>query len=97
MHVELAPSAMQDLAEIGAFIGRDSPARAKAFVMALEGQCLRLRENFLRHPVLRGSETDSIRRLIYRDYLIFYRVEQTRVSVLRIVHGARDLDAIFDL
>lgn len=97
MKVVLAPEAINDLIEIGSFIGRDSPARARAFVNALQAQCLSLQENFFRHPIFRGSDEDSIRRLNYREYMIFYKVTPTCVSIVRVIHGARDLDTIFDL
>ncbi len=28
----------------------------------------------------------------FKDYLIFYKVEEERVEVLRVLHGARDLE-----
>jgi plasmid stabilization system protein ParE len=38
----------------------------------------------------------GIRRRPFRDYLIFYRIEAGRITVLRIIHGARDYDRILD-
>jgi toxin ParE1/3/4 len=96
MRVTLADTAKADLVALSAFIGRDSPARASAFVSRLKRQCRSLSENFLRNPVFSRSENDSIHKAIYREYIIFYKVMADRVVILRIVHGARDLDAIFD-
>ena len=96
MRVLLSELARADLVEIGSHIGRDSPGRAAQFVARLKQQCEALQENFFRHPVHIGSENDSIRRAIYREYIIFYRVETNLVSILRIVHGARNLDVLFD-
>jgi toxin ParE1/3/4 len=31
----------------------------------------------------------------YRNYLIFYRASDAELRVLRVLHGARDIDAIF--
>jgi toxin ParE1/3/4 len=34
----------------------------------------------------------------FRDYLIFYRIQEQQVEILRLLHGARDLESIlFDL
>lgn len=96
MRVTLADTAKADLAALGAFIGRDSPARASAFIALLKRQCQSLQENFLRHPVFITLESESIRRSIYREYMIFYKVMPDRIVILRIVHGARNLDVLFD-
>ena len=32
----------------------------------------------------------------YRNYLIFYRVAGDAIEILRVVHGARDLDRVLD-
>lgn len=97
MRVTLTDTAKADLAAVSSFISQDSPARASAFVASLKRQCRSLGENFLRNPVFVHSENDSIRRAIYREYMIFYKVMPDRISILRIVHGARNLDALFDL
>ena len=96
MRVTLTDTAKADLAAIGDFIRRESPTRAAAFVALLMTHCRGLGENFFRYPPFPISENDSIRRAIFRNYIIFYRVMPDRVSILRIVHGARDLDLIFD-
>jgi toxin ParE1/3/4 len=30
----------------------------------------------------------------FQDYLVFYRVQDDRVEILRVLHGARDLEGI---
>jgi toxin ParE1/3/4 len=32
----------------------------------------------------------------FKSYLIFYRVQSDEIEVVRVIHGARDLSAIFD-
>jgi len=51
----------------------------------------------IEHPML-GAQDDRLRgrrRLIEGPYLIVYRLMNDEVRVVRVVHGARDLDAIF--
>lgn len=31
----------------------------------------------------------------FNDYLIFYRVTKTRIDICRILHGRRDIEAVF--
>jgi toxin ParE1/3/4 len=44
-------------------------------------------------PLLQGLRRWRIK--AFTDYLIFYQVNQLRIAVLRVVHGARDLAIIF--
>ena len=30
----------------------------------------------------------------FQDYLVFYRVQEERIEILRVLHGARDLEGI---
>lgn len=39
---------------------------------------------------------DGVRIAVHGYYLIVYRVRDEGVQILRIVHGARDLDALFE-
>ena len=39
-------------------------------------------------------ESAGIRRQVYGNYLIFYRVNVSTVEVLHILHGARDYEQI---
>jgi toxin ParE1/3/4 len=32
----------------------------------------------------------------FRNYLIFYRVTASELQALRVIHGARDIDQVFD-
>ena len=39
-------------------------------------------------------EQTGVRRRIYENYLIFYRVTETRVEILHILNGAQDHETI---
>jgi len=41
--------------------------------------------------VLREDLAAGLRALQVQGYLIFYRVEEERVLILRVIHGARDI------
>jgi toxin ParE1/3/4 len=41
--------------------------------------------------ILRG---EPIRKRVHGDYLIFYRVRGRQVEIVRILHGARDWNAL---
>jgi toxin ParE1/3/4 len=46
------------------------------------------------YPLVPRYEQWGIRRCVYRDYLIFYRVHETLIEVIRILNGAQDYEAL---
>jgi addiction module RelE/StbE family toxin len=86
--------AKQDLTEIGDHIASDSPQRAVAFVRALRASALKLARRPKAFAILPRYAPLGIRRHVHGNYLIFYRIEGEQVSVIRILHGARDYDAL---
>ena len=45
------------------------------------------------HPALAGVRFFPVSR--FRNYLVFYRPVADGIEVIRVVHGARDIDTIF--
>ncbi len=89
MKVSLAPEARADLKSISSWIDNDNPTRADSFVDELERACATLERRPYRFPAVPAAGRD-LRKRAYRDYLIFYRVLENQVEVVRIVHGKRD-------
>jgi toxin ParE1/3/4 len=96
MKVILGPPARADLGEIARWIARDNPARASSFVDELEAKCAGLAIHPLRFPVVRQGRGFVVRKRVHGSYLIFYRLGETHVEVMRIVHSARDWATLFD-
>ena len=94
MKVVLTERALADLDEIADWIGRDDWDRAEAFVDDLESRCMTLSRYPRRYPLVPGATAGSLRKLSYSGYLIFYRMIETQVEIVRIVHGARDWAAL---
>jgi toxin ParE1/3/4 len=92
--VRLTRSAEADLIAVADWIGRDNPARAIGFARELHARCMSLVARPRRFPVARIVRGARIRKLAYRNYLIFYVVGADSVDVIRIVHGARDWAAL---
>lgn len=93
-HVELTDTAQLDIAEIWAFIARDSVSDANRFIRRLERQVQTLRRFPNRCPLIPENEVlnTRYRHLIYGKYRTIFRVSGKTVYVLRIIHGARLLD-----
>ena len=43
---------------------------------------------------MRRYEHLGLRRLVFRGYLVFYKVEADHVFIIPILHGARDYEAV---
>lgn len=94
MIVEITAGAEADLEAIGDFIARDNPTRAASFIRELHRLCLELGEMPEAWQVVPRYEQHGIRRRVHGRYLIFYRIGQDRVTVLHILNGAMDFEAI---
>ena len=95
MKLQLSPAAQDDLEAIGDFIAQDSPTNAVRFVMALRAQCQRL----LKAPMayVAGPELgDGLRSCAHGRYVIFFRPTAELVRIERILHSARDVQALLN-
>jgi len=92
--VVLAKSAIADLESIADWIAADSPERAVSFILLLRSRCLQLADMPLAYPLVPRYESNSIRRRPVGDYLIFYRLQDNRVEIVHVLHGARDYEVL---
>jgi toxin ParE1/3/4 len=88
------PAAEDDLLEVALWIARDSPERAMRFVAALRERATQILA-FPSAAPLRPELGEGVRAVVFRGYILAYRLEDDQVIILRIVHGARDLVALF--
>lgn len=95
MRLQLTPEADTDLEEIGDRIAERSPMRAVSYVRELRQRCALILT--LPHAgAPRPQWGDGIRIVIHGKYLIVHRVRADVVQILRVVHGARNLDQLFE-
>jgi len=94
VRVVLSAQAKADLREIAFYIARHNKVRAISFVRELQQKATEIGEMPRAFPIVPRYEHQGVRRRVYRNYLIFYRVETGRVLVIHILHGARDYEAI---
>jgi toxin ParE1/3/4 len=95
------PAANRDLIDCFVYIGRDSEESATRFLRAAE-------ETFFDLAAMPGmgvatsfinSEIRNLRRWRIRDFenfLIFYRPFDDGIEVIRVLHGAREIERLFD-
>jgi toxin ParE1/3/4 len=89
------PLAGADIAGIWDYIAEDSVMQADAWVDRLDGK-LRL---LSAQPMMGRARDDlspGIRSMPFGRYVIFYAPLADGIDVIRVLHSARDIDAVFD-
>ncbi len=93
--VQVNIEAEEDLIDVWASIAVHNPVAADKYV-----RLLGLRIDSLFEMPERGAMRDDVqkgmRMLVEGKHLIFYRVLEGRVEVVRVIHGSRDLTKIFN-
>ena len=92
--------AKRDIAQIACFIADDNEAGAERFLEAVEASLIALARmphigvgRHFRTP--KFADVRMWRVKGFENYLIFYRPRKQGIEVLRVTHGARDIEALF--
>ncbi|HEY2760724.1 MAG TPA: type II toxin-antitoxin system RelE/ParE family toxin [Pirellulales bacterium] len=89
--VERSNPAENDLFSIAEYIARDNPSAAAQWLDEIEKKF-----NLLATQPLMGEAVDQIRkglrRFTHGAYLIFYEPLPNGIALIRILHGARQID-----
>src|SRR5215204_5138152 len=94
------PQAERDIEECFVFIAEDDLDKGVYFLAAVEDSLEQLAE----FPLLGKQRNFADNRFqnvqMWRvkgneNYLIFYTVEENRIEVIRVLHGARDIEYLF--
>lgn len=80
-----------DLLDIWLFIAADNPQAADRLLLDIDEQCRLLAENN-RIGVARPEIAGDARSWSVGRYLILYRMVPEGIEVVRVIHGARDLE-----
>jgi toxin ParE1/3/4 len=97
----LRPPAVRDMEECAVYLASKNPAAADRFLDSCMSDFARLSEmpgmgapRSFRNPKTSGIRSWPLTG--FRNYLVFYRPIEDGIEVLRVLHGARDIDAIFE-
>ncbi len=94
MRLEFQPQAERDLEGIGDYIAQDNPRRAMSFVRELRAQCRKILvapQAYRPRPEL----GEGIRSCAYGNYVIFFTEDGRLLRIIRVLHGAMDIEAQF--
>jgi len=98
-NIGIRPRARLDVVEMAAYIGNDNVTAANRFLDA----CQATFEFLLESPQLGARYPTKNPRLVdlrvfrvkgFPNHLAFYLERQNGIEIVRVVHGARDLDAV---
>lgn len=90
----VAPEAEQDMIDIWAYIAKDQIINADRFIERLQQKLNSLTElgeiGTKRDNVIKG-----LRSIPFHNYVLFYRVNEETLEVVRVLHGSREIDQFF--
>jgi len=90
----VSPLAKADLDAIWDYVAEHNPAAADRLLTTFHEKFLLL----TRHPLLgqlRGELRPGIRSFVVGKYAVYYQVVDGRIRVVRVLHGSRDVNALF--
>ena len=89
--VEITKTAESDLQKIFQYITSDNEVAANKLVNEIERQIDSLEQFPLRCPIIPESRElgKEYRHIIYGNYRTIFRIDGSRVLIMRVIHGAR--------
>lgn len=94
--VKWTQPASDDLADIADYIALDSKYYAAAFVREIREAARSLRQLARRGRTVPEFGRSTIRELLIGNYRLIYQLRASEVIILAIIHGARDLAALWE-
>jgi len=88
--------ATDDLDALAEYIARDSSFYAAAFTQQVLDISRSLNVFSERGRIVPELGNPDIRELLIREYRLIYNIKQPQVVILALVHGARDLKALWE-
>jgi toxin ParE1/3/4 len=96
--LRILPTADADVDAAAAYIAHDNLDAALRFYDAVDTTYRQLRQHPKRSPIYEIDPrlTDIRKRAVtgFSNYLMFYRIDDQVVEIIRVLHGARDIPAV---
>lgn len=92
----ILPSAQADIDEIWDYVSQDSRQNADRLVDRIYELC---RERLAHQPMMGRSREElapQLRSFPVGSYLVFYRPISDGIEVVRVLHGRRDIESLFE-
>jgi len=99
--LDIAAKARFDIAEIGYYFAQHAPEVENRFYLAFDKTIQQLSRSpalgercRFRNPTTKGMRIWQVDG--FSNYLIFYRLNGDQLEILRVLHGARDYETLFN-
>lgn len=80
-----------DLKQLRAYIGKDSPVYARQFIQRMISRVITLHDFPGLGRRVPEANRDDIREIVFQGYRIIYQITDDRTLVLTVLHSSRDL------
>lgn len=93
LKLHISNQAIEDLADIWAYIALDNSKVADNFIEQLHKTC----ELLTTMPEMGRSRDElylGLRGISYKGYMIFYQISPNAISIVRILNGCMDIDVM---
>ena len=84
-------TAARDLEQIEAYVAQDSELYASKLTASIIATVEKLEEFPMLGRLVPEFQREDLRELVHQSYRIVYLCEEDAVTILRVIHGARDL------
>lgn len=92
--IKWSPEAAEDLESIAEYIARDSEFYACAVVTKMLAVSRKIPEQALIGRIVPEINSENIRERFVYSYRLIYRVEDTAITIVAIIHGKRLLENV---
>jgi plasmid stabilization system protein ParE len=89
-------TAWRDLEHTADYIAEDSPGYAAAFVQRIRDHARALDEFAHRGRIVPELREPTVRELLLGNYRLLYEIHDQTIFILGLIHGARDLMALWE-
>ena len=93
--VKVTAVAKEDLREIWAYVAVHNTEAASKLIKEITGKFALLRD----HPQMGREQSKlmiNLRSFVVKSYFIFYQPFEDGIEILRVLHGSRDIESIFE-
>ena len=94
LELVISRQAVEDLSDIWSYIALDNSDVADNFVEKLYESCKAL-ASMPEMGRARNELLPNLRSLTYKGYIIFYRANNGKLAIIRVLNGCMDIDAMF--
>jgi toxin ParE1/3/4 len=93
--IKVAADAKEDLQKIWDWVAENNPEAASKLIKEITSKFALLRD----HPHIGREQAKlliNLRSFVVKNYFIFYQPFEDGIEILRVLHGSRDIESIFE-